>query len=150
MNDLKFRQKHNCSYEDIIRACNSNLTMLKASESVKVPYKTFIRIAKKIGCYKPNIGGKGTNKKQVRIQLQEILDGKHPNYQTSKLRLRLIEEKIKKHKCEKCELEEWMGQLIPLELDHINGNNSDHRLKNLRILCPNCHHQTLTHSCKKR
>ena len=33
----------------------------------------------------------------------------------------------------------WMmGKLpIPLELDHINGSNKDHRLENLRLLCPN-------------
>ena len=33
---------------------------------------------------------------------------------------------------------------IPLELDHINGNNKDHRLENLRLLCPNCHATTST------
>jgi uncharacterized protein with PIN domain len=27
---------------------------------------------------------------------------------------------------------------ISLILDHINGNNTDHRLENLRIVCPNC------------
>lgn len=36
----------------------------------------------------------------------------------------------------------WNGMPIPLELDHINGINTDHRLENLQILCPNCHAQT--------
>lgn len=33
---------------------------------------------------------------------------------------------------------------ITLQIDHINGINTDHRLENLRFLCPNCHSQTDT------
>jgi hypothetical protein len=35
----------------------------------------------------------------------------------------------------------WIGQRLPLILDHRNGNNSDNRPKNLRLLCPNCDSQ---------
>ncbi|MBO7435913.1 HNH endonuclease [bacterium] len=41
--------------------------------------------------------------------------------------------------CEKCGLETWQGQPIPLEIHHINGINTDNRLENLQLLCPNCH-----------
>ena len=41
--------------------------------------------------------------------------------------------------CEKCGLETWQGQPIPLEIHHVNGNNTDNRLENLLLLCPNCH-----------
>lgn len=66
-------------------------------------------------------------------------------HQSYKLKLRLIAEGIKQHKCEKCGIIEWMGQPTPIELDHINGNNRDNRLENLRLLCPNCHAQTPTY-----
>lgn len=39
---------------------------------------------------------------------------------------------------------EWNGKPITLQLDHINGIYNDHRIENLRILCPNCHSQTST------
>lgn len=40
----------------------------------------------------------------------------------------------------------WLGKSITLQVDHINGINSDNRIENLRLLCPNCHSQTSTFS----
>ncbi len=48
------------------------------------------------------------------------------------------------YRCEACGLTEWCGKALTLHLDHINGINNDHRLENLRFLCPNCHQQTQT------
>lgn len=42
----------------------------------------------------------------------------------------------------------WKDKEIILELDHINGIYNDHRLSNLRWLCPNCHATTETHRGK--
>ena len=155
MDDFKtptlFEKRHSKKYEDVIKACNEHLSMAAASDSVGIPHKTFIRIAKKIGCYKPNQSGKGISKPNgSKYKMIDILEGKHPQYQSSKLRIRLISEGYKDAKCECCGITEWNNQTAPLEVDHIDGNNSNHRLENLRILCPNCHSQTSTHSCKKR
>ena len=38
----------------------------------------------------------------------------------------------------------WNGRLLPLILDHINGNNLDNSPENLRYLCPNCDAQLPT------
>jgi Zn finger protein HypA/HybF involved in hydrogenase expression len=65
-------------------------------------------------------------------------------YSTSALRKRLIKLGLKEEKCEECSLSEWRGLPIALELDHINGVSNDHRIDNLRMLCPNCHAQTPT------
>lgn len=65
-----------------------------------------------------------------------------------KLKLRLIKEGVKEEKCEVCGNTEWMGEPIPLDLHHINGNHFDDRLENLIIVCPNCHRLTDTHGNK--
>lgn len=50
------------------------------------------------------------------------------------------------YKCNICDnLGKWLDKSLVLHLDHINGNNKDNRLQNLRWLCPNCHSQTETY-----
>lgn len=49
------------------------------------------------------------------------------------------------YQCAICGLEPvWMGKELTLILDHINGVNNDHRLENLRWVCPNCNQQLET------
>jgi len=63
-------------------------------------------------------------------------------------RRRILKEQ--KGKCLGCGLNSWLGKKLTLELDHKNGDHSDNRRKNLRILCPNCHSQTPTYRNKRR
>jgi hypothetical protein len=70
--------------------------------------------------------------------------------QSYKLKNRLLKEGVFKHRCINCNKTTWFNQPIPLELDHINGNNQDNSLTNLRLLCPNCHAFTPTYRSKNR
>lgn len=61
------------------------------------------------------------------------------------IRKYIIRHNLIPYVCEKCGNDgNWQGQILTLQLDHRNGINNDHRLKNLRWLCPNCHSQTET------
>ena len=81
--------------------------------------------------------------------LEEILV-KNSSYQSYKLKQRLICECIKSPVCEFCGQTEWLGNPIPLELHHVNGNNKDNRLENLLLLCPNCHALTDSYRGKNK
>jgi hypothetical protein len=71
--------------------------------------------------------------------------------QSFKLKKRLFEEGLKTQKCELCGWAELsIDGRLPLELDHINGDRYDNRIKNLRILCPNCHSLQITHRGKNK
>lgn len=79
-----------------------------------------------------------------RQDLQVYLSNEKP-IQSNKLRKRLLREGLLKHQCSMCSLTDWLGVQIPLELDHIDGNNMNNNFENLRLLCPNCHAMTPTY-----
>lgn len=53
------------------------------------------------------------------------------------------------YKCSKCGVSGiWNDRPLVLQLDHIDGDNKNNSLNNLRWLCPNCHSQTKTFAGK--
>ena len=67
----------------------------------------------------------------------------------SMIKKRIIDLNLIPYECNHCDVKDsWNGNTINLHLDHINGDNRDNRLDNLRFLCPNCHSQTDTYCGK--
>jgi len=85
-------------------------------------------------------GQPARNRRDVHDYL--VSDG--PFIQSHKLKLKLLDAKLLEYKCSECEILDWNGKPLSLQLDHIDGCNTNNRLDNLRILCPNCHSQTST------
>lgn len=84
-------------------------------------------------------------------KLIEILNGLHPTYQTAKLKALCLREGVFENQCKECGVKDtYNGKPLVMHLDHINGKSDDHRLVNLRMLCPNCHSQTSTYSGRNK
>jgi len=85
-----------------------------------------------------------------RIPLEEVLL-ENSNYSRGSLKRRLLEAGLLKNRCAICGLgSTWNKKPIALQLDHRNGIFNDNRIKNLRLLCPNCHSQTRTFGYSNR
>lgn len=55
------------------------------------------------------------------------------------------------YKCSVCGCDgHWQNGTISLELDHIDGDNTNNEIENLRYLCPNCHALTNTYRGKNK
>ena len=64
--------------------------------------------------------------------------------------IRRVIKTIREGRCEICGFTEWGEQQIPLVVDHIDGDSSNNRLKNLRLICCNCDALTDTYKIKNK
>jgi len=93
--------------------------------------------------YKGNIK---RNANRVKYSDSEIFC-ENSQYNSAHLKYRVLKSELLEYKCVQCGNEgEWNGKKLVLQIDHINGVNTDNRIDNLRFMCPNCHSQTETFS----
>ncbi len=133
--------------DEILKWINNNQSKAFICKNINCKPDTLNSFLKEINVvYKGNRGARGIktgwNKRSVYDYLKK--DGDFIN--THYLKTRLIKEKIKEHRCERCHNYEWTGIKIPLELHHIDGEKYNNELSNLQILCPNCHALTANNS----
>ena len=140
---MKQNHKYKVTDDQIIDAYNQKLTLHEASSQLNITIVTLWRRAKKLNLFWKDKKYRGIDN-YSKIPLNDILQGKHPDYQTFKLKNRLLKEKIKENKCEICNINSWNNKLLIMQLDHIDGNSHNHKLEKLRMICPNCHAQTET------
>ena len=89
------------------------------------------------------LGKKGTKRS---IPLDEVMI-ENSTYHYGHLKERLLVGGLLRNECYICgQKSTWNGLSLVMVMDHINGTRNDHRLENLRMLCPNCNSQTKTFS----
>lgn len=150
--------RHSYTDEQLLKAVIESFSIAQVLKCLNLRpcggnYSTLKTKIKKLGINMSHFTGRGWNKDKryeikKKIQLDDILNGKHPTYQSHKLKLQLLKHGVFDYKCYNCNGTIWLNQPIPLELEHKNGVNDDHRLENLTLICPNCHAQTSTYRGK--
>lgn len=144
----------NCLY------CNrfiDNKGSLKAHEKVclknpsKIKYTRSKNAGQKKGSIPWNKGHKQLEKTDKRI-ISIIESDSYHSMNESTIRRYMKKFLIHKngHKCSICGLKEWMGKEIPLICDHIDGDSSNSKLENFRLVCCNCDAQLPTFKSKNR
>jgi hypothetical protein len=135
----------------IIEASKKFPSASRSAAYLGIHFRTYRTWAKKYGVYNSNMSGKGIEKNYKHaFKLEDVLNGEYPHYGRVHLKERLLKEGILKNECSECGISEWKDKPLICHLDHKNGIGTDHRLKNLRMLCPNCHSQTLTYAGKNK
>lgn len=85
------------------------------------------------------LGISSTNKKKSE---ERLVKGK---FVRGSILKRVLLELNVKEECSICKIDKWQNKKINLEIDHIDGDNTNNLKENLRFICPNCHSQTETY-----
>jgi hypothetical protein len=130
---------------EILEAQSKNTTATDCAKFLGVDYKTYKKWAEKYGLFKINPWCKGSTKNfwapdKGKYPLNQILEGKFPEYPIHRIKDKLIRSGIKPAVCELCGFEERRvtDKKMPLLLNFLDSNEKNHKLENIQVLCYNC------------
>lgn len=136
--ELEIIVKSSNSIRDVIRKLGYSTTGGSNSDTIKNRIKKYNIDTSHFG----PINGIERNEKNIFIENSTATQ--------ATVRRWYLKGEYTEYKCSICNQEpEWQGKPLTLILDHINGHNNDHRLQNLRWVCPNCNQQLETTGYKK-
>jgi|TARA_B100001964_G_C14205928_1_gene588120 hypothetical protein len=132
-------------------AIDNTLSIRSASKFLGVSYNTFKKYSKMytddegipLFDKHKNPSGIGVTLKGNTgwgVKIQDIFDGKHPNYPHYKLQDRLVRDGYLKQECSNCGYDDYRDTDMrgPYLIDFLDGDSTNHTIDNLRLLCYNC------------
>lgn len=123
-------------------------------ENIYIEPKTCLNCGKEFRLKNKKFCCKDCNREYHKKQLLESLTNERDNVKISEtvIRRHVKDHLIEKYgnKCAICGTQVWNNKPIPLICDHINGDPSDNRLENFRLVCPNCDAQLPTFKSKNK
>ena len=146
---------------EIRHAMKNTLSNRAAARFLGIDYRTYKKYAEmyfdgdknlfEVHKNQRGIGLKHKSRKgyKNRFPISEVIEGKHPNHPPSKLKQRLFVEAYKAEECECCGFNErrMTDYTVPLMLDWIDGDKTNHKKENLRMLCYNCYYCEVGNPC---
>lgn len=134
---LECRNSRTWSDEDKLKKSEA----AKKSDKVLIANRTTIRKTKERKIKNPNFWFEIKEERSLKRKTL-IMSLPYEDLKFEILRERIIYEQD--CKCNKCGLDKWLGETIPLEIEHKDGNHFNNDRNNLEMLCPNCHAMTKT------
>ena len=126
-------------------AIRSTLSIRAAAIHLGVAYNTFKKYAIMYDLFEQNKNqrGKGvTNKGNTGwgVKIQDLFEGKHPNYPHWKLQERVVRDGYLKQECSNCGFDDYRPKDMrgPYIISFLDGDSQNHALDNLVLLCYNC------------
>ena len=119
---------------------------MEAARWLEVNYNTYKKWAKYYGLFEQHKNQSGVGVKRTRIntkyKLDDIINGKYPDYPKYQLKKRLIDSGYMEEECSICSWNEKRitDDKVPLILAFKDGDRGNHVMENLEIVCYNCYH----------
>ena len=123
-------------------AIRSTLSIRAAAQHLGVSYNTFKKYAIMYDLFEQNKNqsGKGITTKGNNgwgVKIQDLFDGKHPNYPHWKLQERVVRDGYLKQECSNCGYDDYREKDMrgPYMICFLDGDPKNHALDNLHLLC---------------
>ena len=131
----------------ILDAQKQTMSNMEAARWLQINYVTYKKYAELYGIFEQhkNQAGSGIKKRSIsyKVSLDDMFNGAKHNYSNRRIRQRLVNEGYMLNQCALCR---WSGYRITdnktcLFLEFIDGNYTNLKLENVRLLCSNCFYE---------
>ena len=126
-------------------AIRSTLSIRAAAKHLGVAYNTFKKYAKMYDLFEQNKNPTGLGISTIKdtkygVKIQDLFDGKHPNYPHWKLQERIVRDGYIEQCCSNCGYDDYreIDMRGPYIINFLDGDGTNHDIDNIQLLCYNC------------